>query len=313
MKIACITVTTNEFHLLDSWKSYYDIYKDEIDLHIIVDNASSDEYKNLLHKSFPDSVILEQTINGGVTVAYNEGIRYAFGKNDIDLILLVCPDVKFESGSLSVMKNTFMNRPEVGIAGPLMINNEDNNPILGARLSKYLEPRFNIPRDLNEYPDEFEVDFISGGINMIRREVYEKIGFQDEMLFMYGDEVDFDIRVKKAGYKILALKNAVCWHMHVFLDKSGMRSGLAYFLFSRNMFILYRKHLSGIQRFLGYLAFLYMAKSEIAKMFKNRKFNVLKAYLHGAILGVLGYYKIPSLYQRQVRPLTIQSDKPRLL
>jgi GT2 family glycosyltransferase len=179
-----------------------------------------------------------------------------------------------------------------------MINNEDNNSILGARLSKYLEPRFIIPHDINEYPDEFEVDFISGGINMIRRDVYEKIGFQDEMLFMYGDEVDFDIRVKKARYKILALKNAICWHMHIFLDKSGMRSRLAYFLFSRNMFILYRKHLFGMQRFLGYLAFLYMAKSEIRKLLKNRKFDILKAYLHGAFLGSIGYYIIPLQYQR---------------
>lgn len=296
MKIACITVTTNEFHLLESWKSYYDIYKDEIDLHIIVDNASSKEFKNLLYTSFPDSVILEQGINGGVTAAYNTGIKFILNRKDIGFILLACPDIKFKAGSISLMRETLDLRPGVGITGPLMYDENDKIAGLGARLSKYLSPRFIIPENLQEIPAEMEVDFISGGINMIKREVYDTIGLQDENLFMYGDELDFDLRAKNAGYKLVILKEAVCWHMHIYLDKKQVRSKLSYFLFSRNTFALYRKYLFGVNRLKGYLRIMYYTLIEMFVLFKIRRYNRVFPYLHGLLMGMIGYYKIPKIY-----------------
>ena len=296
MKLACITVTFNESYLIEKWVEYYKIYKDEIDLHIIVDNGSCNEYKLLLRRNFPDSTILFREVNGGVTAAFNDGIRYAIEDKEIGSIVLICPDIKYQKGALTLMKEALLNRPDVGIIGPLMYNEQKTIAILGANLSRYLAPRFIETSNLDDFPDEFEVDFISGGINMIRREMFEKVGFQNEVLFMYGDEVDFDIRVKKAGFKIIALKKSVCWHNHIYKDKSLLRSTLTYFLLSRNTFILYRHHLFGINKIMGYLRFCYYAFLEIIGLLKKREFKRAIAYIEGIVFGVIKLNKIPVKY-----------------
>ena len=50
---------------------------------------------------------------------------------------------------------------------------------------------------------------------MASREYYEKVGLQDEKLFMYFDEIDTAIRTKKNGYKIAVLSNVYVWHWHI--------------------------------------------------------------------------------------------------
>ena len=44
---------------------------------------------------------------------------------------------------------------------------------------------------------------MSGGMNLGKREFYEKVGLQDEKLFMYSDEVDIGTRAKKLGFKMM--------------------------------------------------------------------------------------------------------------
>jgi GT2 family glycosyltransferase len=298
MKLACISVTYNETHLLQAWKEYFSIYRNEIDLHVIVDNDSESAYKLLLHKTFPDSIIIEQNENGGVTQGFNTGIKYALIQENIGFIVLICPDIKFAPGSLTLMKDTLATRNEVGIIGPALYNSQNVIEGYGGRLTKHLSLRFITAPNPNTIKNEVEVDFISGGINMIKREVYETIGFQDENLFMYGDEVDFDIRTKKAGYKLLILKNAVCWHMHIFYDKSELRSELSFFLLSRNIFLLCRKHLTGITLFVGYFKILYYASLLSFNLIKARKFSRLKAHLNGIWKGINNNNTIPSIYMK---------------
>ena len=47
----------------------------ELHTHIIVDNGSDQSYVNRVKSQFKDSVILQRETNGGLTVAYNQGIR----------------------------------------------------------------------------------------------------------------------------------------------------------------------------------------------------------------------------------------------
>ncbi len=46
------------------------------------------------------------------------------------------------------------------------------------------------------------VDFVSGSLMVIKKEVIDKIGLYDETYFMYYEDVDYCVRVKKAGFKI---------------------------------------------------------------------------------------------------------------
>ena len=75
MNIAAITITYNDDFKLDQWSVFYKEYKKELHTHIIVDNGSDQSYVNRVKSQFKDSVILQRETNGGLTVAYNQGMQ----------------------------------------------------------------------------------------------------------------------------------------------------------------------------------------------------------------------------------------------
>ena len=87
MKIAAITVYYNEPNRINNWKKYYLDYKDDLFLHIIVDNGSDIDNFEILKLSFPDSIIIRREQNDGLTCAYNEGIKYALLNKYVDSIM----------------------------------------------------------------------------------------------------------------------------------------------------------------------------------------------------------------------------------
>ncbi|MDH7476621.1 MAG: glycosyltransferase family 2 protein [Microgenomates group bacterium] len=56
------------------------------------------------------------------------------------------------------------------------------------------------------------IDFISGSLMVIKKEVFDKIGFFDENYFLYYEDVDFCWRAKKAGYKLGILEKPAYEH-----------------------------------------------------------------------------------------------------
>ncbi len=65
-----------------------------------------------------------------------------------------------------------------------------------------------------EYDIEtLETDWATGACNIIRRNVFEEVGYYDyHTFFMYCDDVDLSWRVRLAGYKIIYQPNAPVYH-----------------------------------------------------------------------------------------------------
>ncbi|MBI4596612.1 MAG: glycosyltransferase family 2 protein, partial [Candidatus Tectomicrobia bacterium] len=67
--------------------------------------------------------------------------------------------------------------------------------------------------DKGQYDRMEEMDFIIGCCQLIKREVFEKVGFLDEGFSPYGaEDIDFCFRVKEAGYGLLYAPGALLWH-----------------------------------------------------------------------------------------------------
>ena len=62
MKIATITIFCNEEFRLNNWKELYNEYKDDVALHVIVNNGCSDDTK-ILQDNFPNSLVIESKTN----------------------------------------------------------------------------------------------------------------------------------------------------------------------------------------------------------------------------------------------------------
>ena len=85
----------------------------------------------------------------------------------------------------------------------------------------------------------FHVDCLVGAFMMCPKAVVDKIGGFDEDFFMYGEDIDFCLRIKKAGYEIWYLGDSEITHVK---GASGKKSKKAKIAFYDSMSIYYKKH-----------------------------------------------------------------------
>lgn len=261
MKIAMITVTKNDNFRFDEWCKYYNEYKDEIDVHIIVDDASDPEYVYSIKSFFTNSIIIERKVNGGSTAAVNDGIREALKDKDVDAIMVFDNDIKVKKGSFKILYDYLYSDPNLGMVGPLVLKKdseiiEDFGVNIGWFVNHFLYQKkslSDVPKGLKMY-----VDSVPGGISLSKREYYEKIGLQDETIFMYCDERDMAYRTKKGGYKEGVTSDAITWHQHIKCPYQTRRLKSNY-LIARNRIYLEKKHFGVFKSFV--IAFSTMALS----------------------------------------------------
>jgi GT2 family glycosyltransferase len=85
-----------------------------------------------------------------------------------------------------------------------------------------------------------EVDSVCGACLLIRRSVLHRIGLLDERFFMYGEDLDWCLRAREAGWSVRYEPSVVVHHQHG--AASRQRPLRSTFHFFRAMDLFYRKH-----------------------------------------------------------------------
>ncbi|MCX7761739.1 MAG: glycosyltransferase [Candidatus Kryptonium sp.] len=219
----------------------------------VVDNASEDGSVEMIRQKFPDVKLIANSENLGFAKANNQALKLAKGK----YILLINPDTIVQEDTFKILISFFETHPECGMAGCKVLN-PDGTLQLACRRSfptpwvaftkmvglSALFPKSKIFGRYNlTYldPNEItEVDAVSGSFMMIRREIYEQVGGLDEDFFMYGEDIDWCYRIKKAGWKIYYVPLTQIIH---FKGESTRRSNLDEIrIFYDAMKIFVKKH-----------------------------------------------------------------------
>jgi N-acetylglucosaminyl-diphospho-decaprenol L-rhamnosyltransferase len=156
---------------------------------------------------FPDVVFSFNEKNGGFAYGMNRGIEKAHGR----FLVIANSDSVVQSG-FSELISFLQNHPEIGAAGPQIINSEG---IVQDSFRKYVSvPRFLIRhlkrmfRDIPVLESGIDqslaqtVDWISGGFMAITRQAFEATNGLDEGYFLYAEDVDWCTRIRVAGYEI---------------------------------------------------------------------------------------------------------------
>ena len=253
MKIAMLTVTRNDDYRFEEWCQYYSEYKNDINLHIIIDDASDLSYLKKIRSFFTESVIIARNENGGSNAALNDGIRYALKDSDIDALLILDNDIKLKPGSIKALYDYLYSDSKLGMVGPLVFQREsDRIENFGVHQTWFSSKHLYHNRKIDDLPDceTMYVDLVPGGINMVKRSFYETVGLQDEEIFMYCDERDMCYRTYNAGLREGVTKNAVAWHQHKYCPPIGKRLKST-FLTARNRTYLVRKYCGVIPAFIS--------------------------------------------------------------
>jgi hypothetical protein len=199
---------------------------------VVVDNASSDESLAALRTCDAASAlgqrlrVLENADNRGFGRANNQ----AFALTDSPLVLLLNPDTEVTRGSIDRLVATLGSGARVGAAGPKLLNADGSvqvsvwrNPpaawemlLTGLRLHKLLPRRARGELLLAEHWDysrRREVGMLSGAAMLVRREVIEEVGGFDERFHMYGEDNEWCLRMRRAGWRLLFEPEAVVKHL----------------------------------------------------------------------------------------------------
>jgi len=215
--------------LLSVFKS---LEKSELDFEIfIVDNNSSDGSQEMVRKEFPLVVLIENKENLGFSRANNRAIRIAKG----DYILLLNPDTVIAPKSLDLMVDFMKKNQRVGALGPELIGVDGGvQPSAGKADTVFtIFLRFCLPRILTRKIKEIlvkntfrnfrkllgsqvdsyfsladieapvEIDLISGACFLINKEIIKEIGLLDERFFLYSEDADLCVRIRKKGWKVI--------------------------------------------------------------------------------------------------------------
>jgi GT2 family glycosyltransferase len=219
----------------------------------VVDNHSRDGSVSMLKSRFPRVRVIENNVNAGFSKANN----LVISQSRADYILLLNPDTLIIGDAIERVVKFMNEHPQVGIAGCKVLNRDGTlqlacrRSIPTPKVAFYrltgLSRLFPNSRTMAKYnltyesPEQaHEVDAVSGAFLMIRRRVIEDIGPLDERFFMYGEELDWCLRAKRAGWTVMYYPSAEIVHYKGESTKSNSRK--AAIEFYRAMYLFYRKH-----------------------------------------------------------------------
>jgi len=219
----------------------------------VVDNNSLDDSVRMVKTQFPKVQVIENAANVGFSKANNMVIS----RSRSDYLLLLNPDTLVIGDAIEQMVKFMDENPEVGIAGCKVVN-RDGTLQLACRRSiptprvaffrlSGLSLLFPNSQAMAEYnmtynsPEQtHEVDAVSGAFLVIRRKVVEDVGLLDERFFMYGEELDWCLRAKRAGWRVMYHPDARIVHYKG--ESTKYNSRRAALEFYRAMYLFYRKH-----------------------------------------------------------------------
>lgn len=87
--------------------------------------------------------------------------------------------------------------------------------------------------DRGQFDELEQTDFCTGCCFITRKDVFEKVGFFEDKLFLYYEDTDWSVRVQKAGLKTMYQPKSIIWHKNAGSTK-GSGSDLQVYYQTRN-------------------------------------------------------------------------------
>jgi N-acetylglucosaminyl-diphospho-decaprenol L-rhamnosyltransferase len=230
--LAIVIVSTNEAKWLEPCLGTVLAAAGDASLDVVVvDNESTDGTAELVREKFPAARIVDSA-NHGFSHANNRGAATC----DARYVLFLNPDTEIVDGNFGDLLAEMDARPEVGLVGVRQLTGDGElwptvryfpsvSRAIGEAFASEKWPRRGRwagerELDLDLYSQEIDCDWTSGSFMLCRREALLGSGLLDERFFIYSEETDLCLRVKRAGWEIRHMPSMTIIH-HA--GKGGVR------------------------------------------------------------------------------------------
>jgi GT2 family glycosyltransferase len=245
-RVAVIVVNWNNFQ--DTYECVESLQKmsDPSFNIVMVDNGSTDGSPKRLNEKLSMITLIENPENVGYAEGNNVGIRYAFARG-AEYIFLLNNDTIVDPDVLNDLIKIGEQDKAIGIVGPKIYDYYEPSKVwfAGAYIDWKSGESSHLGKgeiDHGQFNTVMEVDRLTGCAMLVKREVFEKIGLLDPEFFLYFEDVDFCVRARKAGYKIVCAQNAKVWHKESVTTKANLGSPIHSYYHNRNRLLFLNKH-----------------------------------------------------------------------
>lgn len=199
---------------------------------VVVDNGSTNDSVKRIRAAYPDIVLLETNSNIGFAGGNNVGIRYAL-EHGVDYVWLLNNDADPAPDALAALVVKAKTDERIGAVASVCYY--ANAPAAveawgGARVNLWVGYGCNSTKPRED--DWFHS--LNGTSMLISREALEDAGLLDEVFFLYWEDTEFCLRLRKRGWRIAAAGESIVLHkVHgssggnkLLLDRYQTASGL---------------------------------------------------------------------------------------
>lgn len=253
---------------------------------IVVDNASKEDEASVIAQRFPQVKVIRSKQNLGFAGGNNLGIQAAKGK----YLFFINNDtlLRPQTSDFRPLMNRLESSEKIGMACPKIRFSWGNQPIQYTgytRLSSITLRNHPIgygEEDHGQYDKPHITPYAHGAAMMVKREVIEKAGMMPECYFLYYEELDWSMMIRRAGYEIWY--EPACTIYHKESQTTGQQSPLRGYYITRNRLLFAKRNIKGGTLLLSYLYLIgIVAPKDIFKYFFQGRFDLCKATIKGII------------------------------
>lgn len=227
---------------------------------IVVDNASKADEASTIKQRYPQVKVIRSDKNLGFAGGNNLGIKSAQGKYlffiNNDTLLNIKED-EHSVNSLKPLIDRLESSEHIGVVCPKIRFAWGNHPLQYAGytpLSPITMRNHSVgfgEDDHGQYDTAHSTPYAHGAAMMVKREAIEKAGLMPECYFLYYEELDWSMMMRRAGYDIWYDPSMTVYHKES--QSTGQKSPLRTYYITRNRLLFVRRNVPVYFRWLSYL------------------------------------------------------------
>jgi N-acetylglucosaminyl-diphospho-decaprenol L-rhamnosyltransferase len=181
---------------------------------VVLDNASEDGSAQAVRERFPNVRLIAQRHRAGFAANHNTVIRTTSGR----YVYVLNEDTTATDWQLHRLAGYLDAHPRVAALGPSVVYPDGSpqdsawrfpTPLVSA-LGLVTLGKAGVRQSRGETPRK--VDWVTGAALVLRREALEEVGPFDEEFFLYSEEVDLQLRLRRAGWEVHYFPEATVVH-----------------------------------------------------------------------------------------------------
>ncbi len=192
---------------------------------MVVDNASTDGSPEMIDAEFPEVLLLRSEVNLGFGAANNLALESASGR----YFVLLNSDAFLTPGALGRAIRHMDETPKCGLGGSRLVGRDGSAQpssrcfhsvvndflVLSGLAGRYPKSRFfgRFDRTWADPDAPACVDWVPGAFCILRPEALRRVGLFDPAFFLYYEEVDLCLRLKRAGFSIWFWPDVIIVHI----------------------------------------------------------------------------------------------------